>query len=180
MERRMVFKFLCRKKLAVDGGVSDTESVAGVAMFGSTFVINSYLIYGMHYRDSNGFQKILHAPTDETLGAAIQEALLNSRALARKEAESVLSREAAKENQDMWVQQVLLEVGAHSRHDLFSGMAKCMLVRRNDVLRISGMRHDRGEGFEGIGSENDVCVEGGVTAEEVGLATRQVLALAVG
>lgn len=158
----------------------EEKRAASVFLFGEDFVIDSCMIFGMSYGDPAGFHMVLRDPANDALGQAVKQALSTSRTLTSAQASDLLLPQKRAAVYDLWVAGIMEVLRVRSRRALFKSASLCNVTLRSGFISLSPMRRDRGEGFEGIGSEHEIRIDEGLSADEVGAATRRALALAAG
>lgn len=120
---------------------------------GDFICIETYSGRGSTVRDPAGKQVLL-APdaSDDTLGAAVLDALAASRLLSLEEIGSLFELTAVKERHDEWVAALMKKYGYKARRALLKNMRSCDIECRGGEIILIPTRHER---LEGWGREKD-------------------------
>jgi len=146
------------------------------ALFNGDFIlVETYSGHRSSRFDPHGAQHLL-APEagDETLGAAILDALSRSRFLPLEDARPFLDPQRVRQEYAAWTQSLMTRYRYKTKRALFGDMIRCGIQMAADIITIKPARHDRLEGWGrtlGDGIE-DVVIPDGSTAADVGAALR--------
>ncbi len=148
---------------------------ANAVFNGDFFFISTYSGYRMLGRDPKGAQHYLEPDaSDETLGAAVLDALDRSRFLSIEEADDFFNLKRSQERYEEWKRSVMQRYGYKTKRALFKDMASCDIQMAGGNITLVPTNHDRLEGWgreKGDGIE-DVVITEGSSAAEVGAALR--------
>ena len=135
--------------------------------------IESYSGYALMAADPEAPEHLLNVDTpDEVVGAAIVEALENSRALSLEEARNIKLK--LQENYKAWIQRIMEKYGYKTKRALFKNMKSCGILRREDLIIIKPSNHEKLEGWsgDGISTEDYVRIPADSSLSEIGAALR--------
>ncbi|MDR2220539.1 MAG: CdiI family contact-dependent growth inhibition immunity protein [Methylobacillus sp.] len=125
--------------------------------------------------------------SDETLGAAVLDALALSRfALPPSyrnapnlhpdvEFDEEFSNVKMEQHYAEWVQQMMVRYGYKSKRALFKGMRRCGVESKQGVITLRPSYHEKLEGWSGVSKDEHVVIPATSSAVEVGEAARLAL-----
>lgn len=148
---------------------------ANAVFNGDFFFISTYSGYRMLGRDPKGAQHYLEPDaSDETLGAAVLDALDRSRFLSIEEADDFFNLKRSQERYEEWKRSVMARYGYKTKRALFKDMMSCSIQMAGDSIKVSPTDHDRLDGWAGKNAEGteDVVIPASSSAAEVGTALR--------
>jgi hypothetical protein len=137
--------------------------------------IDTYSGYYGSWRDPQGVQHLLPPDaTDQSLGAAILDALSKSRVAKYEEAPDMyLSRDQMASQNFAWTQRLMQTYGYATKRALFKKMKSCSIERRRTgLLTIEPTMHVGLEGWDGLPESELVAVPADCTVNELGAALR--------
>lgn len=143
---------------------------------GEFICIETYSGRGLLGRDPQGCRSILGPDADDhELGAALLNALGNSRFLSGDEARQFLDRDRTQQVYEGWVQEMTSLYGYKSRRDLFKKMVCCNVKLIDGAITLTPTSHPKLEAWEGLGDEQNITIPGNSMAAEAGAALRLAL-----
>ena len=141
------------------------------------FVIETVSGLRTQRKDPQGSQHVLEPDSgDQALGAALRDALAQSRVIPPAEASRFFHAETRKLDYADWVKAMVGRLGYDSKEALFRKMRRCYAVARDGVLTIQPCRHYALEGWEAHSTPAADCVTIAADAEPMAIGAALRLA----
>jgi hypothetical protein len=158
-----------------DGGRAKQGKQAAAFYNGDFFCVETESGHGLLRPDPEGAQHLLPADaSDESLGAAVLDALRRSRFLPVEEARAFLNHKKGQDDHDARTAALMKRYGYRTKRFLFRNMMQCGIEEIGDSITVSPTCHDRLEEWGRKVSDEfeDVVIPANSHAVEVGTALR--------
>jgi hypothetical protein len=150
-------------------------SWAEVLNNGDFICVETFSGLGMMGRDPQGARHFLPSNvSDEIFGAAVLDALAQSRILTLGEAGIFFDLELGKQRYAQWVADLMARYGYKTKRSVFKNMKRCSVERKNGTIIIRPSHHEKLEAWsgDGISKEDYVTLSADSSTVEVGAALR--------